>query len=393
MVRTAVNIRDDTFNRDKWTDAEGGVICPFEKECGRFGDVLTVTRLGDTSIAELYLESGREFARVVAEKDVEERVMIASRSEDSSNSEERIFKRIVNDILTLGCPDCKTSYFDFDGCLALSCPKCGCGFCALCNKDCDRNAHVHVRQECKLNPTSDVYGTKNNVDYATILLRYVKSVKYIFENCESSEVSSKVASRVLRELETMPRGGDDDFAKLRDISNGMSFISSDMRELEMDLPRKVLASNSGIAPTHPIAVVNVAAHPAAVVNFAADRSHLCRHDRGTRWRCSKRGTYYNKLYDVFVPLCGTHLMSSTGTKSISIARSSGAAGRIDHGPHWYAIIESRNPVRLIEGRPVVSELAFTASINIAGHLSEEAKEDTFVRARRKADDAGIIIID
>ncbi len=35
---------------------------------------------------------------------------------------------------------------DFEGCFALTCSRCACGFCALCLQDCGRDAHAHVSQ-------------------------------------------------------------------------------------------------------------------------------------------------------------------------------------------------------------------------------------------------------
>jgi hypothetical protein len=57
-------------------------------------------------------------------------------------------RTIVNEILTLGCPRCKTAFVDFDGCFALTCSNnhCGAGFCAWCLKDCGADAHAHVNE-------------------------------------------------------------------------------------------------------------------------------------------------------------------------------------------------------------------------------------------------------
>ena len=55
---------------------------------------------------------------------------------------------IIEDILTLRCPrpDCRAAFVDFDGCLALVCHACKCGFCGVCMADCGADAHDHVRQ-------------------------------------------------------------------------------------------------------------------------------------------------------------------------------------------------------------------------------------------------------
>jgi len=60
---------------------------------------------------------------------------------------------VVDKILTLACPRCGQAFVDFDGCLALTCRRvsCGCAFCGLCQLDCGKDAHAHVRQ-CPDNP-------------------------------------------------------------------------------------------------------------------------------------------------------------------------------------------------------------------------------------------------
>jgi len=51
---------------------------------------------------------------------------------------------IVSEILTLKCPRCKTAFQEYDGCPAVTCDKCGCGFCAKCFLDCGNDAHQHA---------------------------------------------------------------------------------------------------------------------------------------------------------------------------------------------------------------------------------------------------------
>jgi hypothetical protein len=55
-------------------------------------------------------------------------------------------KTVIEEILTLKCPRvrCRLAFVDFDGCFALSCKRCGCGFCAYCLEDCGADAHRHV---------------------------------------------------------------------------------------------------------------------------------------------------------------------------------------------------------------------------------------------------------
>lgn len=56
----------------------------------------------------------------------------------------RLRNHIVEEILTLKCPRCSCAFLDFDGCFALTCSSCKCGFCGWCLNDCGRDAHPHV---------------------------------------------------------------------------------------------------------------------------------------------------------------------------------------------------------------------------------------------------------
>jgi hypothetical protein len=51
---------------------------------------------------------------------------------------------IAEHVLCLHCPRCGQAFFDFDGCFALACARCRCGFCAYCLADCGGDAHAHV---------------------------------------------------------------------------------------------------------------------------------------------------------------------------------------------------------------------------------------------------------
>ena len=75
----------------------------------------------------------------------------------------RAKRAILDHVLTLHCPRCKTAFFDFDGCMALTCskPTCGCGFCAICLEDCGADAHAHVAGGCKYQPGT--FGDANTV--------------------------------------------------------------------------------------------------------------------------------------------------------------------------------------------------------------------------------------
>lgn len=57
------------------------------------------------------------------------------------------FDKIVTTLLSKACPRCRAVFANFDGCCALTCHQCGCGFCAWCFADCDRDAHRHVAEQ------------------------------------------------------------------------------------------------------------------------------------------------------------------------------------------------------------------------------------------------------
>jgi len=54
-------------------------------------------------------------------------------------------RNVIDNILTLACPRCRQAFVDFEGCFALTCSRCQCGFCAWCLEDCGSDAHQHVR--------------------------------------------------------------------------------------------------------------------------------------------------------------------------------------------------------------------------------------------------------
>ncbi len=64
------------------------------------------------------------------------------------NEEARKIFIEITDSINLKCPRCQMVFHDYDGCNALVCSKASCkaAFCAVCLKDCGRDAHEHVRK-------------------------------------------------------------------------------------------------------------------------------------------------------------------------------------------------------------------------------------------------------
>ena len=65
---------------------------------------------------------------------------------DDDEREAHILKKlIVDDILSLRCPRCRSVFLDFDGCFAITCyTDCRAGFCGWCLKDCGDDSHAHI---------------------------------------------------------------------------------------------------------------------------------------------------------------------------------------------------------------------------------------------------------
>jgi len=76
--------------------------------------------------------------------------------EQSMDEVQKLRLKIIEDILTLKCPRCKSAFSNFDGCLALRCHRCPCAFCALCQEDCGNDAHAHAAN-CQYNQSRNVH--------------------------------------------------------------------------------------------------------------------------------------------------------------------------------------------------------------------------------------------
>uniref|UniRef100_A0A0G4G9U7 Protein kinase domain-containing protein n=1 Tax=Chromera velia CCMP2878 TaxID=1169474 RepID=A0A0G4G9U7_9ALVE len=87
-------------------------------------------------------EAAEERLRAEMETEYEQRLQRAL-MEDGA---QRRVREIVEEVLTLKCPRCRSAFLDFRGCVALTCARCSCGFCGYCLQDCGADAHAHVPQ-------------------------------------------------------------------------------------------------------------------------------------------------------------------------------------------------------------------------------------------------------
>jgi hypothetical protein len=99
--------------------------------------------------------------RIAIQEENEKHMKKLKRIREINNREEQkaemIKLEIINDILNLRCPNCKMVFVDYDGCCALTCNICRCGFCAYCLKNCGEDAHAHVPQCGKMFMTMDEF--------------------------------------------------------------------------------------------------------------------------------------------------------------------------------------------------------------------------------------------
>ncbi|KAL7536603.1 hypothetical protein ACHAXR_008142 [Thalassiosira sp. AJA248-18] len=70
-----------------------------------------------------------------------------SNAKDMNEQARQIFNELAEKI-NLKCPRCQAAFHDYDGCNSLTCsiPSCKASFCAICLKDCGRDAHQHVQE-------------------------------------------------------------------------------------------------------------------------------------------------------------------------------------------------------------------------------------------------------
>ena len=149
------------------------VLCPMAKGgsnsagCGCYGD-LELARALPKKVFELYLASRTRLAeqdlaaRIEKEQQAKLRTEVARLA--AMDAEQRAVHvarlRLVEEVLALNCPRCKQAFVDFNGCFALTCGRCACGFCAWCLADCGGDAHLHV-VDCVFNLAGGtVFSTK-----------------------------------------------------------------------------------------------------------------------------------------------------------------------------------------------------------------------------------------
>ena len=103
-------------------------------------------------------------------------------------------------LLNLKCPRCQRVFLDFNGCFALTCNGCACGFCAWCLADCGQDAHRHVT-ECKQNlaPDRGYFSTLELFEQAH-KARRERELRAYFDSLGSQELREAVIAKLFQSL-------------------------------------------------------------------------------------------------------------------------------------------------------------------------------------------------
>ncbi|KAL0484044.1 CUL9 [Acrasis kona] len=107
----------------------------------------------------------------------------------------------ICDELNLKCPGCSASFFDFDGCMALTCASCQVCFCGFCLLNCGADAHPHV-QICSLNQSKSYFAPFSVFEQVQQVRRGEKIIQYL-KQISNVEVRIEVLKACERDLKDL----------------------------------------------------------------------------------------------------------------------------------------------------------------------------------------------
>ncbi len=106
-------------------------------------------------------------------------------------------RHIVDTLLTLECPQCSAAFLDFNGCFALTCHRCKCGFCGWCLQACGADAHAHVANwRHNAAPNRNVFGTQHQFQQAQ-QARRKRLVREYLEAAEAGAGGPELRAKVV----------------------------------------------------------------------------------------------------------------------------------------------------------------------------------------------------
>lgn len=131
---------------------KGRALCPMKDSDVAFGDAALAAFVPQEvfdeylhiriKVAEKVIQEQFEKENAAKIEELKEKLAKASgEGEQLELDKHRL--HIIDNIFTLKCPRCSLAFFDYDGCCALTCGGCKCGFCSYCLEDCGADAHKH----------------------------------------------------------------------------------------------------------------------------------------------------------------------------------------------------------------------------------------------------------
>ena len=199
-------------NLPQLKEREGHLKCSmYPSECNSgFADRDLAQHL-PVDVFKRYLEARLESirAQVEAQLEVEMKRQLEAELQRLIALDERSRKvlvaraHIIDKILTLVCPraGCGQAFVDFDGCFALKCSRCPCGFCGWCLADCGRDAHEHVRSCSQKPPGADVYFASVEQFKAAQRRRQRRLIRAYLQEDVDADVKGEVEAACRVELE------------------------------------------------------------------------------------------------------------------------------------------------------------------------------------------------
>lgn len=132
--------------------SHGKLLCPFKHSEKTFDDLVLATVVPQ-ELFDLYLKVRINVEIQMHQEEVKQQMeaqiaeLKAQLAKATGSVDELEVEKhkvhILDEILLLKCPRCKTAFVDFDSCNALKCGSCPCAFCAHCLEDCGQDAHQH----------------------------------------------------------------------------------------------------------------------------------------------------------------------------------------------------------------------------------------------------------
>ncbi|EGD79263.1 hypothetical protein PTSG_09987 [Salpingoeca rosetta] len=110
-------------------------------------------------------------------------------------------KHIVENIFTLKCPRCSAAFVDFDGCFALTCAHCKCGFCAWCLTDRGNDAHPCAAQCGEKYGRGGYFGTLREFEQHHVRRRQAELDTYL--GTLTPEVRGRVVTACRRDAQDL----------------------------------------------------------------------------------------------------------------------------------------------------------------------------------------------